>query len=66
MFLDGARLQVVYSQNKTTNQQYQTTFVYYCPANSSLPSLISSNYSFDFGLANGFVYNLTAFCEIDG
>ena len=56
---------VQFSQNKTTNQQYQTTVFYSCPANASLPGLISSNFSFDFKLSAGFVYNLTAFCEID-
>ena len=56
---------VQFSQNKTTNQQYQTTVFYSCPANASLPNLISSNFSFDFQLSAGFVYNLTAFCEID-
>ncbi len=63
---DGARMEIVFSQNKTTNQQYQTTVVYYCPANYSLPNLISSNYSFTYSPTTQFFNNVTAFCEIDG
>jgi hypothetical protein len=59
-------MEIVFSQNKTTNQQYQTTIVYYCPANNTLPSLISSNYSFSYSPSSQFFYNVTAFCEIDG
>ena len=57
---------VIYSPNKATNMQYQTTIAYMCPANQSLPSLISSNFSLDYPLSKGFVYNVTAYCEVDG
>jgi hypothetical protein len=30
-----------------------------------LPNLISSNFSLDYSLASGFVYNVTAYCEVD-
>jgi hypothetical protein len=46
-------------------QQYQTTISFFCPANQSLPTLISSNFSFDYSASSGKIYNLTAFCEID-
>ncbi len=44
---------------------FQTTITYICPANTSLPTAISSNFSFDYSLSAGFIYNVTAYCEID-
>ncbi len=57
--------QIIFSPNSTTNQRYQTTVVYYCPKNQTLPQILSSNFSFDYSVAT-FIYNVTAFCEIDG
>jgi hypothetical protein len=62
----GAYWNILYSPNKTTNRQYQTTIAYICPSNLTLPSVISSNFSLDFPIANGFVYNVTAYCQVDG
>jgi len=57
---------VIYNPNKATSMQYQTTIAYMCPSNMSLPSLISSNFSLDYPVSKGFVYNVTAYCEVDG
>ena len=57
---------VMYSPNKTTNQQYQTTIAYMCPSNQSVPWLIKSNFSLDYSVSQGFIYNVTAYCEVDG
>ena len=56
---------VIYSANTTTNQQYQTNITYFCPANVSLPSLISSNFSFNYSPQSLRIYNVSSFCEID-
>ncbi len=62
----GSFENILFSLNKTTNQLYQTTIAYMCPANMTLPSLISSNFSLDYSIAKGFVYNVTAYCQVDG
>jgi len=56
---------LIYSPDPVGNKRYQTTVFYGCPANQSLPSLLSSNFSFDYS-PNVFVYNVTAICDIDG
>ena len=50
---------------QTTTRQYRTTVAYLCPANTSLPQIISSNFSLDYKKQNGMVYNVTALCDID-
>ena len=57
---------IIYSPNTTTNKQYQTTISYVCPSNLTLPNIISTNFSLDYSLSNGFIYNVTAYCEVDG
>ena len=61
----GATKKIVYSPNPVTNQQYQTTINFTCPANLTLPTIISSNFSFNYNVASGFIYNVSAFCDID-
>jgi hypothetical protein len=62
---NGSLQKIIYSPNTTTNRQYQTTITFLCPANQTLPQILSSNFSFDYNVANGMIYNVTAFCEID-
>ena len=62
----NARLEIVYSPNNKTNMQYQTEIVYYCPGNGSLHPILRSNFSFDYSLSFGNVYNVTVSCEDDG
>lgn len=62
----GAYNEVLYSPNTTTNRQYQTTIVYYCPSNLTLPSIIKSNFSFAYTESFGFVANVTAICRVNG
>ena len=61
----GAAKNIVYSPNPVTNQQYQTTINFTCPANLTLPTIISSNFSFNYNVASGMIYNVSAFCDID-
>ena len=65
LYPNGSLTKIIFSSNTTTNQQYQTTINFTCPANLTLPTIISSNFSFDYNVANGNIYNVTAFCEID-
>jgi len=59
-------MEFIYNPNNVTNKQYQTSVTYRCPENSSLPFILASNFTFDFkNLTNGFIYNLTATCQVD-
>ncbi len=60
-----SKMSIIYKPNPTNTQQYQTTVVYYCPSNLTLPQLISSNFSFDYSLSAGNVNNVTVVCDID-
>ena len=61
-----ATQKLLYNPNVTTSRQYQTTVLYSCPANSTLPEMLSSNFSFDYSLSAGFIQNVTAVCDLDG
>ena len=52
-------------QFQATSKQYTTTILYYCPSNLTLPTIISSNFSFDYTKSLGIIKNVTAVCEID-
>ena len=58
--------EIVYNPNPATNRQYQTTVVYHCPVNQSLPGIIKSNFSFNYIESFGMVTNVTAICRVDG
>ena len=63
----AASMEYIYNPNSVTNRQYQTSVLYRCPTNSSFPTILASNFTFNFkNLTNGFVYNLTAVCHADG
>lgn len=63
----ASSMEYIYNPNTVTNKQYQTTVTYRCPTNSSLPTILASNFTFNFkNLTNGFIYNLTATCQADG
>jgi predicted nucleotide-binding protein (sugar kinase/HSP70/actin superfamily) len=61
-----AKKEFIFNPNVTTSRQYQTTVVYSCPANTTLPEMIASAFSFDYSLSAGFIYNVTAVCDLDG
>jgi hypothetical protein len=62
----GALQEILYSPNQTTNRQYQTTVVYHCPINQTLPTIIKTNFSLDYTKSFGMVNNVTAICRVDG
>jgi len=51
--------------NRFNLKQYLTSILYTCPSNTSLPLLLSSNFSFDYPKSAGIVNNVTASCDLD-
>ena len=62
---NGSKLEIIFSP-EITNRQYETHLLFRCPENGTLPDILKSNFSFDYNLQFGFVYNISAFCDIDG
>lgn len=56
---------VTKTPNKSNLKQYSTSALYTCPSNASLPTLISSNFTFDYPKTAGLIYNVTAYCDLD-
>ena len=46
-------------------RQYETTVHYSCPSNTSIPAMLTSNFSFDYAVDAGSIYTVQAYCEID-
>jgi hypothetical protein len=62
---NGSKLEMIVSPDQS-NRQFQTKLLFRCPDNATLPESLKSNFSFDYKLAFGFVYNVSVSCDVDG